>query len=253
MLPLRNLPLAYRAIFSCFLIVIGTGYLTALSLMFLTVVQPHAKRGLNIVQDISATYHGLPEVTRLEAALNGPMATMLSDRNRLLLLDWIHEGAKAEDYARVEPIFQENCISCHSAKSGMSVPPLTSYQEIQKVLQTDNGFSIVQLARVSHVHLFGLSLIFLVTGGIFALSEIPEFWRVLLVVAPYISILADIGSWWGTKYLSPVFSYIVIAGGALMGLALAAQIVISLWQMWSEPMQRYWDRSRRQRIYRVEA
>ena len=43
----------------------------------------------------------------------------------------------------------------------------------------------------------------------------------------------DIGSWWFTKYVDPAFfAYVVVAGGACMGLALAAQILISLWEMW---------------------
>jgi len=29
-----------------------------------------------------------------------------------------------------------------------------------------------------------------------------------------------------------VFAWVVVIGGALMGLALAAQILISLWEMW---------------------
>jgi hypothetical protein len=39
----------------------------------------------------------------------------------------------------------------------------------------------------------------------------------------------DIGSWWFTKYVDPAFfAYVVVVGGACMGLALAAQIFISL-------------------------
>jgi hypothetical protein len=60
-----------------------------------------------------------------------------------------------------------------------------------------------------------------------------------LVVVPYLTILMDIGSWWLTKYLDPAFfSYVVIAGGACMGLALAAQILIALWEMWIEPFKK---------------
>jgi hypothetical protein len=48
----------------------------------------------------------------------------------------------------------------------------------------------------------------------------------------------DIGSWWATKYLSSLFAFTVIAGGALMGLSLALQILISLWEMWIVPLKR---------------
>lgn len=237
MISLRSLPLAFCALFSCFLIVIGIGYLTALSLLFLVDIQPHKKQGLSLVQDISVTYHGQPKVSRLEAALNGPMATMLSSEKRSRVIDWIHDGGRIEDYPQVKPIFQEQCVTCHSAGSGPQLPPLTGYEDIYKLLGTDVGLTIVQLARVSHIHLLGISILFLLTGAIFALSEGPVHLRIIVVSVPYLSILMDIGSWWGTKYLDPVFAYIVIAGGALMGLALAAQIFISLWQMWAASLK----------------
>ena len=95
---------------------------------------------------------------------------------------------------------------------------------------------MLQLARVSHIHLFGISIIFLLTGAIFSLSVTPVWFRVFVLIAPYLAIVMDIGSWWVTKYFDPVFAYIVILGGALMGLALACQIFVSLWDMWIAPL-----------------
>jgi len=88
---------------------------------------------------------------------------------------------------------------------------------------------------VSHIHILGIVIIFLLTGAIFSLSVTPIWFRVSVVVAPYLAIVLDIGSWWATKYRDPAFAYIVIIGGALMGLALACQIFVSLWDMWIVP------------------
>jgi hypothetical protein len=239
MISLRSLPITFRALFSSFLILIGAGYLMALSYMFLVVVEPHKQMGESLVAGISDEYHGLPKgETLLESALKGPMAGKISDADRSHILQWIHDGAKVDGYSQVEPIFATNCVSCHMANA-TSIPPLTSYEAVQKVAQADTGTSIADLARVSHIHLFGISIIFLLTGAIFALSETPIWLRVSLVVVPYLTILMDIGSWWLTKYLDPAFfSYVVIAGGACMGLALAAQILIALWEMWIEPFKK---------------
>lgn len=230
------------------MILIGLGYLTALSLLFLVDIEPHQKAGQSLVQDISQTYHGLPG-TRLEAALKGPMATMASSEDRNRVLDWIHNGAPSEGYAAIAPVFQNNCVTCHSPQSGMPIPPLTSYDNIQKLLKTDTGENIVELARVSHIHLFGISLIFMFTGAIFALSETPVWLRVALVVFPYLTIILDIGSWWLTKYFAPAFAYVVIIGGAGMGLALAAQIFVSLWEMWIDSVTGLMRRGRRERAH----
>ena len=237
MMTLRRLPLPFRALFSSFLIVVGIGYLTALSLLFLVDIKPNLGAGKSIVEDISEQYHGLPSNTHLEMALKGPMETMASPDERKRILNWIHTGATKKGYAAVAPIFKNNCMSCHNPQINRSLPPLAGYDAIKKLVKTDTGEDIVSLARVSHIHLFGISLIFMLTGGIFALSETPIWLRVALVVIPYLTIIMDIGSWWLTKYLDPTFAYVVLIGGAGMGLALAVQIFIPLWEMWIDPVK----------------
>src|SRR3954451_3103768 len=117
MISLRNLPLTLRALFSCFLVIIGVGYLIALSYLFLVDVEPHQKMGQGVVEGISTKYHGSLKGTRLEAALMGSMADKISAEDRTVVLQWIQAGAKPEGYPRVEPIFAKSCAVCHSAKS----------------------------------------------------------------------------------------------------------------------------------------
>lgn len=237
MITLRSLPIVFRALFSSFLVMIGIGYLTALSLLYFVDIEPHKALGQSVVEGISQIYHGAPRGTRLEAALIGPMSDRLSTDDRTKIFQWLDRGGRAADYPTVAPIFSTNCSGCHSPKSGLPIPPLTSYDEVAKIVQQDPGPSVSQLARVSHIHLFGISIIFLITGTIFSLSTTPIWLRVGLVVLPYVTIVMDIGSWWATKYFNPVFAYIVIGGGALMGLALGLQIFISLWEMWIDPLK----------------
>jgi hypothetical protein len=237
MISLRNLPLTLRALFSCFLVIIGVGYLIALSYLFLVDVEPHQKMGQGVVEGISTKYHGSLKGTRLEAALMGSMADKLSAEDRNLILQWIHAGARADGYPKVEPVFAKSCALCHSAQSGLPISSLTSFEDLEKVAKTDTGPSLLQLARVSHIHLFGISILFLLTGAIFALSETPNWFRIGVVVAPYVAIVMDIGSWWATKYYDPAFAYVVLVGGAFMGVAMACQILVSLWDMWIGPLR----------------
>ena len=236
MISLRSLPTTLRVLFSCFLIMIGIGYLTALSYLFLVDVEPHRKEGQRVVEGISEKYHGSTSGTRLEAALKGTMADKLTPAERDQVLQWVHAGASRDGYASIAPILTQKCATCHNAQSGLPISPLTSFEEVQKVTQIDTGLSLLQLTRVSHVHLFGISIIFLLTGAIFSLSGTPTWFRVVVLIAPYLAIVMDIGSWWVTKYYSPVFAYVVLLGGAFMGLSLACQILLSLWEMWIEPL-----------------
>jgi hypothetical protein len=236
MLTLRSLPVTLRVLFSSFLIVIGIGYLSALSYLFLVDVEPHRETGKGVVEGISAKYHGSTSGTRLEAVLKGTMADKLTPEEREQVFLWIRGGATADGYAKVRPLLTQKCGTCHRPQSGLPISPLTTFEEVQKVTKVDTGLSLLQLARVSHIHLFGISILFVLTGAIFSLSATPLWFRVAVLVVPYLAIIMDIGSWWATKYYDPVFAYIVLFGGAFMGLAMACQILISLWEMWIAPL-----------------
>lgn len=231
MVTLRNLSLPVKVLFTCFLVTIGIGYLFAITYLFLIDVEPHAKKGMSLIQAVIMKYYGQRGGTKLEATLAGAMGENLTPASKKQVIQWIRNGATASDFASVQPIFINNCAGCHSMQSGLSIPPLTTYDEVKAYTQMDFGESIKQLIKVSHIHLFGMSFIFILTGGIFVLSEVSLLWRGLLVATPFVAIWIDIGSWWVTR-MEPVFAYTVITGGVLMGLALAAQIILSLYEMW---------------------
>jgi len=136
-----------------------------------------------------------------------------------------------DGYPKVKTIIDRDCIKCHSLSSGLRIPALTTYEEVKRVVGTDLGESIKKLARVSHIHLFGISFIFLTTGLIFSLSTMNAYLKFASVTVTFLAIWLDIGSWWLTKY-KPVYAHVVIIGGLLMGLSLAIQICFSLYEMW---------------------
>lgn len=232
---LRNLSAPLRVLFSCFLLMIGIGYLAALTYLFLVDVEPHAAKGQGLIEGIAEKYHGAP--TRLETALLGPMADRVGPEGRERILRWVRAGAKQENYESIKPVIDGACARCHSPNSlvkrpnGDPLPSFETYEKISEMAEINPGTSIAHLARVSHVHLFGLSFLFFLTGFIFSLSNTPTWFRVLLIVTPYAAIFVDIGAWWLTKW-EELFAWVVVIGGALMGLALAGQILISLWEMW---------------------
>ncbi len=228
---LKTLPLPVKALFSAYLLTIGTGYLIAVLYLFLIDVEPHQKMGMDILQGTIHKYYGRRGDTRLEGVLKGSMGVHLTSSEKEQIFKWVESGAPAEDFSRVKPVFDRNCVKCHSPASGLNIVPLTSYAEVKAVTNVDLGESIKTLARVSHFHLFGISFIFMFAGLIFSLSSVRKYSKLVIVLVPFVAIWLDIGSWWFTKY-KPVFAYTVIAGGALMGLSLAVQIFYSLYEMW---------------------
>jgi hypothetical protein len=229
---LGGLSSATKALFTAFLITIGFGYIIALFWLYSADILPYTSQGMSVVQGLQLKYHGASGPTRLEAMLNGPMAMNSTPPERQAIIDWIHSGATRAGFEKVKPIFTNDCAQCHSGNAE-SIPPLTNFDQVSKMVVVDNGMSFAALARISHIHTFGISLIFLLTGAIFSLARMNAAAKVWILVLPYAAIWADIGSWWLTK-LDPLFAYVVLIGGALMGASLAVQILVPLWQMWTE-------------------
>jgi len=215
-----------------FLITIGIGYIFALLNLYYTHEGRDGKTGLS-VEDLKIAYYGSHNQTRLGAAINGPMESNLpSPAAKTVMLNWLENGTTEEEFqANIKPILDNNCIMCHSAESGMSIPHLTSYDKVIELTMTDTGATIPALVRVSHIHLFGIAFILFFVGRIFILCEMPVWLKRATVGIPFIFLLGDIASWYFAKFI-PGFVYAMIAAGALMGISFGAQILVSLYQMW---------------------
>lgn len=225
-----QLPVSTRILFTMTLVTFGIGYIFAL----IYVVAMHAGRdgqsGLS-VRDMEIAYAG-SQATRLESALRGPMAPMLSRSEATQIINWIHDGAdEARYHAAIAPIIGKRCIGCHSGKN-QSIPKIVEFTDLRTLVATDEGASIVTLIKISHIHLFGLTFIFSITGFIFSHAYVKtRFLKSIVLALPFLAIFLDIASWFLTK-VSPLFAYVVMGGGAIMAISFAFQWGLSLYQMW---------------------
>jgi hypothetical protein len=225
-------PLSEKLLYTAFLLLMGIGYLMALVYLYTSHEGHDGKPGLSI-EDIVDTYYGNRSGTRLEAAIRGPMAgylQQLEDRHQIVA--WLKDGASEKGYnARIRPILEKTCLQCHSPASGLKVPDLSTYEGIRAVAGVDTGESLHTLMKLSHIHLFGIGLVALGIGLIFRLAVLGGWIKASLMVLPFVAIFADILAWFLTKW-DPVYAYTVVTAGALLGLAWAGQILISLYQLW---------------------
>jgi len=232
-----------RMLYTLFIWLLGTGYLFAMVLMFITVATVDGKPGLSVT-DIAIKYRGDRSNTRLEQALRGPMAANRTEAEFKTIVSWIHDGAPGPRFAsEIQPILAERCVKCHAPDNAIGIPDLSGYEKVMKLVKVDTGEAFGSLVRVSHIHLFGLGIIFYLLGRIFILSEMPVWIKRVIVVIPFASIAMDIGSWWFTKYSVNPFAYVVMIGGGLMGLSFAFQAFFSLYQMWfyKHPYERRYE------------
>lgn len=227
----RDISISERILNTCFLLTIGIGYLVALANIYYSHQGLDGKPGLSL-DDVMIHYHGSPDQTRLGVAITGIMASNLKyQSDQGVILSWIKNGATEPEYNdRVAPIINRDCTTCHSPAINPSLPDLTDYAGIVKVAKP-GGAPVSFLIRVSHIHLFGIAFILFFIGKIFLLCEFNCVFKRIVVGIPFAAMLVDILSWYITRSI-PACVYVIVISGALMGLSMGMQILVSIYQMW---------------------
>ncbi|PCJ29871.1 MAG: elongation factor-1 alpha [Gammaproteobacteria bacterium] len=228
--------ISLKALFTGYLTVVAVGYLMAIVQIQFTHGMADGKMGLS-VDDIVYSYYGKRSGSLIESKLNGSMQGMAPEEDRLKIINWVHQGADEQAFhdTGIREIMDTRCIMCHNADSGLPIPDFTKFEDVAEKAETDTGASFSSLARVSHIHLFGISFIFMFVGLIFSLSTgVPKYLKAGVIVMPYVFLLIDISSWWLTK-LNPNFAWFVIIGGGAMGISFAFMWTVSMYEMWILP------------------
>lgn len=228
---LKNLDVPVKVLFTGYLTTVAVGYLFALIQILFTHGLADGKFGLSI-DDIVYSYYGNRSGSKLEVQLNGAMKENASEQERFLIMQWVRDGADQDDYVEdgVEKIIQERCVMCHNKDA--AIPNFNDFAVLEELAKEDTGATFSSLTRVSHIHLFGISFIFMFVGLIFSFSETSTIkYKSIAIGMPYIFLLVDILSWWLTK-LNPMFAWLVILAGAGMAISFAFMWFVSVAEMW---------------------
>jgi len=227
----QELPLSMRTLFTGTLLVIGMGYMFGLIYVYAQDAGRDGKPGIS-VEDIIISYSGSSEGTKLEAALQGPMSSMLGASDAATIVSWIKKGSDKADFeTTIEPIIAANCLDCHNG-SNPHLSNLDGYDNMSVVVAQDTGASLHTLVRVSHIHLFGMTFIFFIVGFIFSHAFIRPVWlKSLVIFLPFVCIAADVSSWYFTK-LYTGFAWVVMIAGGVMAASFAFMWFTSMYQMW---------------------
>jgi len=84
----------------------------------------------------------------------------------------------------------------------------------------------------THIHLFGMGMIFIFVGAITLLLDLSIKARTWLIVLPFVGVLVDISGVWLKGYISPAFFWLHIPGGVLFGAIFLFVSFRALWEMW---------------------
>ncbi|MDQ7089364.1 MAG: hypothetical protein Q9M50_01785 [Methylococcales bacterium] len=221
-----------KVLFTGYLTAVAFGYFFALIQILFTHGMADGKFGLS-VDDIVYSYYGNRSGTVLETKLNGSMKDNAIESERFKMIQWARDGAEESTYVStgVKKIIDNKCVMCHH-EGASGIPDFTEFENLKERTHQDEGATFTSLTRVSHIHLFGISFIFMFVGLIFSFSETSTVkYKCIAIGMPYIFLVVDILSWWLTK-LNPIFAWLVIFAGGGMAFSFGFMLLISLLEMW---------------------
>jgi len=86
--------------------------------------------------------------------------------------------------------------------------------------------------RWTHIHLFGMNMIFIFVGMVASCLDLSSRTRTWLIVLPFIGVLIDIAGMWLKGYVSPHFFWLHMPGGGVFGIVFLFVLVRALYEMW---------------------
>jgi hypothetical protein len=90
----------------------------------------------------------------------------------------------------------------------------------------------VWLLKWTHIHLFGMNMIFIFMGAIAIFLNMSDGWRSCLVILPFVGVLVDISAMWLRAYVSPSFFWLHLPGAGLFGLVFVIVAFRAIVEMW---------------------
>ncbi len=90
----------------------------------------------------------------------------------------------------------------------------------------------VWILKWTHIHFFGMNMIFIIMGAITLFLDLGIRTRSWLVVLPFVGVFIDIAAIWLKIYISPVFFWLHIPGGGLFGVVFGFVTIRAMLEMW---------------------
>jgi len=97
-------------------------------------------------------------------------------------------------------------------------------------------FALAKLVQEHHVHLFSLSMLFFMVGGLFSFTSLKEPIKVFFIATPFLGMFLDFASIWLVALANPLFAFSTMFFGALMAVSFFMLLARPLYEMWVIPV-----------------
>lgn len=197
----------------------------------------------------SKVYEGDDEIKwKQQVAKSGMTEDQLRaerETERLLVKAWLEAGAPEEAYTKDAFPIPDEIKNRPLAKAFVTQAPAITKVATDAANAAANTakrrknakdcqLSVESLTQSTHAHLLSFSMLWALTGLTFAFTTYPLWMRCTLAPVVLIFQIIDISFWWLARLpeIGPYFAVGIMGTGAVVGLGLIAQIVLSLFNMY---------------------
>jgi len=142
----------------------------------------------------------------------------------------VESSSKHHDMER-----KEHTSEATSSVRGDLFADLSPEKQKPKKMPIYKNEQFVWTLKWTHIHLFGMNMIFILMGAITIGLNVSSKSRTWLVVLPFIGILIDILAMWLKGFVSPVFFWLHVPGGGIFAVVFFYVSIRALWEMWGRP------------------
>jgi hypothetical protein len=124
-----------------------------------------------------------------------------------------------------------SCLGFVFGKSGTSTAELVEYYR-----QEGSGLGAkpyLELLETAHFHLFSMPIFFLVLGHIFFLSGVAERTKLVVILASFVALLAEIALPWLIVYHSARWAWLEHPTRITLFGTFLVFVFVPLWEMWT--------------------
>lgn len=150
------------------------------------------------------------------------------ESERLALLAWLEAGASKDSYDDND--FE---VPAGKLKSPITKDFVVGAPDPVRPIVSLRQIDFDSLVQSTHAHMLTFALLWTATGLIFAFTSYPLWMRLMLAPVVLLAQIADVLCWWLARLpdVGPYFAVAILGTGAIVGLGVVLQILLSLFNM----------------------
>jgi hypothetical protein len=153
------------------------------------------------------------------------------ENERLALLAWLEAGAPPEAFRDNEFVVPAGKLKGSEFTKTLIVGEDNPSLPARQIQQID----LEKLIMSTHAHMLTFAMMWTLTGLIFAFTSYPLWMRLMIAPAVLLAQIVDVLCWWLARLpdVGPYFAVAILGTGAIVGMGIGAQIILSLFNMYS--------------------